>query len=525
MGRHIGIVLGGGGLLGDFQVGALKYLYKTRTVKEDEVACIAGTSVGAINAVILATVKGCVDRLEQFWLQNVITPRDILQEEMWFEGVAPLFDKVLRGGPLEHIGALHNLIKALWKESREHLFEEGVWSIINLGDLVTNVLTRKSLYKTAVLKDRLALVDLREALRSKIALRLYAAELETGDLTCFCTLPKGKRERADDGTKYERCTTSEQLADAALASAALPGVFPPRKVRGRYFVDGSVREVVPFRGAINFVDIDHMYVILCMPRLAEVNEAAAENPEDASKKTDWDDSHLVDIALRSTQILVDELVNNDLDFSLPDENKLPDEKEKRKVDTIEKIAPLVSVHGMTDLNVGKVKINMDQGYMCAYDEVEASKNNTHQQCKQLTRLITSKRLEIWHLEHELIEEWSTIKHRSPLYDYYPWHFFDPRRIYGGANKVHTAILCNIRDGKRELKEYVDKRLKLTGTAKSLPDCYAEMYIRWELHNWDLESPTRQPLIPTPWHRFDLGHRGTNVIPEEEPPETTPPQLK
>ena len=534
MGRHIGIVLGGGGLLGDFQVGALKYLYKTREVKEDEVACIAGTSVGAINAVILATVKGCVDRLEQFWLQNVITPHDILEEEMWFEGVAPLFDKVLRGGPLEHIGALHNLIKALWKESREHLFEEGVWSIINLGDLVTNVLTRKSLYKTAVLRDRLALVDLREALRSHIALRLYAAELETGDLTCFCTLPKGKRERADDGTKYERCTTSEQLADAALASAALPGVFPPLKVRGRYFVDGSVREVVPFRGAINFVDIDHMYVILCMPRLAEVNEAAAENPEDASKKTDWDDSHLVDIAMRSTQILLDELVNNDLDFLLPDENvpdekKLPDKKEERKVDTI---APLISVHGMTDLNIGKVKINMDQGYMCAFNEVWRAKNHdkadckeTYQEYKRLTRLITSKRLEIWHLEHELIEEWSTIKHRSPLYDYYPWHFFDPRRIFGGTNKVHTEILCDIRDGKRELKEYVDKRLELTGTAKSLPDCYAEMYIRWELHNWDLESPTRQPLIPTPWLRFDLGHRGTHVIPEEEPPETTPPPLK
>ena len=525
MARHIGIVLGGGGLLGDFQVGALKYLYNTRKVKEEEVACIAGTSVGAINGVILATVKGCVDRLEQFWLQNVITPRDILQEEMWFEGVAPLFDKVLRGGPLEHIGTLHNLIKALWKESREHLFEEGVWGIINLGDLLTNVLTRKSLYKTAVLRDRLELVDLREALRSKIALRLYAAELETGDLTCFCTLPRGKGVHADDGTKYVRCTTSEQLADAALASSALPGVFPPLKVRGRNFVDGSVREVVPFRGAINFGEIDHMYVILCMPRLAEVNEAAAENPEDASKKTDWDDSHLVDLALRSTQILVDELVNNDLDFNLPDENKLPDEKEKRKVDTIDKIVPLVSVHGMTDLNIGKVKINMDQGYMCAYDEVEASKNNTHQQCKRLTRLITSKRLEIWHLEHELIEELSTIKHRSPLYDYYPWHFFDPRRILGGTNKVHTEILCNIRDGKRELKEYVDQRLKLTGTAKSLPDCYAEMYIRWELHNWDLESPTRQPLTPTPWHRFDLGHRGTHVIPEEEPPETTPPLLK
>jgi predicted acylesterase/phospholipase RssA len=66
MARHIGIVLGGGGLLGDFQVGALKYLYNTRKVKEEETACIAGTSVGAINGVILATVKGCVNRLENF---------------------------------------------------------------------------------------------------------------------------------------------------------------------------------------------------------------------------------------------------------------------------------------------------------------------------------------------------------------------------------------------------------------------------------------------------------------------------
>jgi predicted acylesterase/phospholipase RssA len=510
MARHIGIVLGGGGLLGDFQVGALKYLYDKRKVKEEEVACIAGTSVGAINGVILATVKGCIDRLEKFWLQNVITPRDILQEEMWFEGVAPLFDKVLRGGPLEHVGTLHGLIKALWKESRDHLFEQGVWGIINIRELLTNVLTRKSLYTTAVLRDRLELIDLRKALRSKIALRLYAADLETGDCTCFCTLPRGEG-LSTDCTKYVRCTTREQLADAALASAALPGVFPPLKVRGRYYVDGSVREVVPFRGAIDFDGIDHMYVILCMPRLAEVREAAAENPEDASKKIDWDDSHLVDIALRSTQILVDELVNNDLDVKLEMEIK----GKKIKSSTI---APLVTVHGMTDLNIGKVKINMDQGYMCAYDEVGASDDN-RSQCKQLTRLITAKRLEIWHLEHELIEDWSTVRHRSLLYDYYPWHFFDPRRIFGGTNKVHTEILCDIRDRKRELKEYIDERLKVTDTAESLPDCYEEMYMRWELHNWDLESPTRQSLIPTPWNRFDLRQSGTHVIPEEEPPET------
>jgi predicted acylesterase/phospholipase RssA len=518
MARHIGIVLGGGGLLGDFQVGALKYLYEKGKVEEEEVACIAGTSVGAINGVILATAKGCIDRLEKFWLQNVITARDILQEEMWFEGIAPLFGKILKGGPLERVGTLHGLVKALWKESRDHLFAEGLWGIINIGDLLTNVLTRKSLYTTDVLRSRLELVDLRKALRSEIALRLYAAELETGDCTCFCTTPRSAEAPTGVCTKFLPCTTRNQLADAALASAALPGVFPPLKVRDKYYVDGSVREVVPFRGAIDFGGIDMIYVILCMPRLAKVGEATAEKPEDASKKTDWDDSHLVDIALRSAYILVDEMVHNDLDYKLPCEI----EKKKDKLGGDFKsptIAPLVSVHGMTDLSIGKIKINMDQGYMCAYDEIGCKENN--QKCKQLTRLITSTRIEIWQLEHELIEDWSTVKHRSLLYDYYPWNFFDPRRIFSkGANQVHTEILYKIREKKRKLKEYINKRLEITGTAESLPDYYEEMYMHWELHNWDLESPTKQPLIPTPWDCFDLKQRGTHVIPEEEPPETT-----
>jgi predicted acylesterase/phospholipase RssA len=514
MTRHIAIVLGGGGLLGDFQVGALKYLYDKHKVEEEEVACIAGTSVGAINAVILATAKGCIDRLERFWLQNVITPRDILEEEMWFEGIAPSLEKLLKGGPLERASTLFSLPKAILKESRDHLFADGLLGIENLWDLLANVLALKSLYKTAVLRDRLELVDLRKALRSEIALRLYAAELETGDCTCFCTTPVSAGKPTGECTTLVHCTTSRELADAALASSALPGVFPPLKVRGKYYVDGSVREVVPFRGAVDFGGIDLIYVILCMPRLAEVNAAAAANPEDANKKTDWDDSNLVDITVRSAEILIDELVHDDLDYKLPGQKG----KLKGKLDS-PTIAPLVSVHGITDLSIGKIKINMDQGYMCAYDEVECK--NNRQQCKQLTRRITKTRLEIWQLEHKLIEDWSTVKHRSLLDDYFPWHFFDPRRIFrGGANKVHTDVLYDIREKKRKLKGYIDNRLKLTHTTDSLPDCFEEMYMHWELHNWDLESPTKQSLIPTPWDRLDLGRRGTQVICEEEPPDTT-----
>jgi hypothetical protein len=156
--------------------------------------------------------------------------------------------------------------------------------------------------------------------------------------------------------------------------------------------------------------------------------------------------------------------------------------------------------------------------------VGAASDSIRQQCARLTSLITSKRLAIWQLEHELIEQWSTVKHRSPLYDYYPWHLFDPRRIFSewmGMSKVNTSLLCKIRDKKRELKKCVDKRLEVTRTPESLPDCYEGMYLHWEQHNWDLESPTKQPVTPSPWDRFDLGRHGARVIPEEEPPEMTP----
>ena len=72
---------------------------------------------------------------------------------MWFEGVAPLFDKILRGGPLEHIGS------AAWPHqsplegvARPSVRGGSSGDIINLSDLLTNVLTRKSLYKTEVLR-------------------------------------------------------------------------------------------------------------------------------------------------------------------------------------------------------------------------------------------------------------------------------------------------------------------------------------------------------------------------------------
>jgi NTE family protein len=38
-----------------------------------------------------------------------------------------------------------------------------------------------------------------------------------------------------------------RVADAVFASCALPGILPPRLIRGRYYVDGAVVENLPLR--------------------------------------------------------------------------------------------------------------------------------------------------------------------------------------------------------------------------------------------------------------------------------------
>ncbi len=43
-----------------------------------------------------------------------------------------------------------------------------------------------------------------------------------------------------------------QVAEAVYASCALPGIFPPREIRGRYFCDGALVTNLPVRAAVAF---------------------------------------------------------------------------------------------------------------------------------------------------------------------------------------------------------------------------------------------------------------------------------
>jgi NTE family protein len=83
------IALSGGGAQGDFQVGALEFLYEQgirpdRGIRPD---IIAGTSVGAINATKLAEGEGAPDQglagLKALWLDEMKTNENMYRPEPW----------------------------------------------------------------------------------------------------------------------------------------------------------------------------------------------------------------------------------------------------------------------------------------------------------------------------------------------------------------------------------------------------------------------------------------------------------
>jgi predicted acylesterase/phospholipase RssA len=396
--------------------------------------------------------------------------------------------------------------------------------------MIKIVKDKRSLYTTDRLEKKMRedVKDIDKALTSEIAFRLYATDLKTGAYTCFynrsCDTDRDKDSKGDKVNIL--CESREKLIKAALASAAVPGIFPPVEVDGNWYIDGSVREVVPIQGAID-CGADTIFAILCFPRLTRDREdSVVDYPtedwttsslfdlrtEDFSTNCmEWGstgDRDLLDIANRAAAIVLDEITNGNLAAV---------HQSGRRVD-VTVIDPLIPVHGMAELNIGLIKINMDQGFMRAFDERDAPETR-RTRCRQLTKEITSRRVAIWRDEHTLIKQWAESTEESPLegaHLVHMLHLTPILRLWDGRDVVDTTILRAIRQQKRELKSFVNERLKIAGTRDSFPDDYKDMYLQWERHDLSHEM-MNIPLPPTPWDRLDLGRMGAAVIREEKPP--------
>ena len=135
-----GIVLGGGGTLGDFQVGALKYLYEKGILPD--IACVCGTSIGAINAAIVATGEGCDAKLEKYWVKDVKTRVDLIPQHEWSENIAPVLNTIVDGSAGSWVSATTKLIRASGEDALAD-----VWSgIRDLKKMFSCVRNTRALY-------------------------------------------------------------------------------------------------------------------------------------------------------------------------------------------------------------------------------------------------------------------------------------------------------------------------------------------------------------------------------------------
>ncbi len=449
------IVLGGGGAKGDFQVGAVQYLYERGITPQ----IICGTSVGAINGVSLAEGDGGLDKLKNTWLKLNCND-DMYLPEDWFKNISPelqdtakqlylLFNTTLAAIGLEVLAynspmnIFGNII----------LYIKNIETLSKIQHIYDAIQTAKSLYNLDPI-ERLMRFDSDSKIypikikNSGIKLRLAVVGLESGEL------------RYVDESGMLTGTGKVDLVDAVLASAANPGIFRAKKLGNEYYIDGGVRQTIPIQSAVD-LGADEIYAISC--------SKAKVDPADS-----FDNKKILDIAERTISIVSNEI----------EENSLHPPRGWGIDPTI--IRPDFEIHDGETIDPGLIRIQIAYGYFRADDAIGRIPLDKQGQVKDLTKNIIQLRKDIWDLEPTA----SDIKYN---------------------NETHTQsipdadALRNVRIKKRQLKDWVEQRQLLGG---STPDKVDTWWKQWERHsNWN-------PIIPTPWDRMVTRN---DVVDAESPP--------
>ncbi|HEY3568895.1 MAG TPA: patatin-like phospholipase family protein [Thermoanaerobaculia bacterium] len=263
-GGHTGVVLSGGGADGAYEVGVLKALLQGASpatgYRPVDPGIYTGTSVGAYNATFLCSRPGrpaadVAAELETVWL-------DRIANTVWSCGNGVYR---LRGAPFQALdpGCLARPVR----------------SLVELGQDVA-VLTAFGMVKgaqflasDAPIKSRLlSLVDL-DAFVSPSPFEDLVAQ--TIDPTLLSRSSKRLVLAASNWKQgVVRLFSRQEIAGAVgpraiLASAALPGIFPPVPIDGIPYVDGGVLLNTPLKPAIDG-GADTIHVVFVDPRVDEI---------------------------------------------------------------------------------------------------------------------------------------------------------------------------------------------------------------------------------------------------------------
>ena len=199
------LVLQGGGALGAYQVGVYQALHEAGV----ELDRIVGTSIGAINAAIIAgnVFADRLNKLEEFW-------RRMQRPSGWpFASAWPALAE-----PWNYLPIFIDGIPGFFKPNLQALWSAGVPSDVN----------NAAFYATEALRETLAdLVDFTIINHGAPRLTVGAANVQTSMMHYF--------------DSREMPIAAEHI----MASGALPPAFPAINIEGQFYWDGGILSNTP----------------------------------------------------------------------------------------------------------------------------------------------------------------------------------------------------------------------------------------------------------------------------------------
>jgi predicted acylesterase/phospholipase RssA len=475
------LVLQGGGAKGAFAVGAVRCLTDVAQVRPD---IVTGASVGALNAAKLVQHSGDPQPLEDLWL-GLTGPGDLYEEWPWFKVLsAPLKTALASGSSftwgtvLESvgrlganlyadrlIGGLTNLFGLPGLHSLFSLYDAitAVVDIAKFADAVNEAISANSIFDASPVRQLIeSNIDADAVLASGIELRVTAVHLADMVAHVF-------NERGYVVSPAARRGVQAHLRDVLCASAAIPlafsSVYLPNPYRnpdgswnlddvltppenpGMPYVDGGTTENSPIVAALD-AGAQRAFVVHLEP---------APSPGELSTFP----HAMVQAGVGAAGAVMGELWRGDNEnyggWPVP----------------ITRIAPSFLVHGTLDVDPGLIRINMDYGYLCAYDDaVSTNRAWSRSNSDEITRL----RMDVWDLEH------SAFGYRLP-------HVMTQQTV----PVSNIAALRTVREKKRRIFDLIAQRDQRFG-----PDASPRGRAAW----WQgFEAHYFAPRIGSPWEEF------------------------
>ena len=194
------VALQGGGAIGAYSFGALKYIYESEPGLE--LSTISGVSIGAFTAAIVAShPENPIGCLESFWRDLTVFHSELLPAE-----------------------------------AERYFAYFGNWNFyLPRGDYYDLPLWT-SFYELSPIKATLAkYVDFSRIARADVKLVVTATDIESGEITAF------------DNSRPDQPITIDHI----IASGSLPPSYPPKSVGNRSYWDGGLFNNTPLSQLLN----------------------------------------------------------------------------------------------------------------------------------------------------------------------------------------------------------------------------------------------------------------------------------